>query len=678
MAKLSVVNGQLLLGGSPCAEIGVNAYSLGEKTWGQATPDNVYVTDLPLIKNRGFNVVRIMAAPFDGTGTYGWGSIVGNTPPSTWNDLNSGYRSKIDAIMDAAGNAGLTILPAFFWNPLAIPNMLSETPAAAFTPGSASIAYWEAFASVFVDHFKNHEAYGAHAPFNEWPLERIRGWGTLPWANWDLKNCRGVANRIWSIMRTADPSRCVISGSIAPPVYDDAFKWELQTAIDDTLDGSGVCDTLDWHTYLTNQFVGSNWSGKSIAVSGQDTGAETLTVTNHGWLVGTQVLSSATSGGLTANTPYYVRPIDANTITLHTTINNAFSGSSPVNITGTVTANLTQALYYNKFVGLKELLSEARSQAASKGKAFVMTEFGVSAHQEQSSTNRIQEIVSAIKNAGVQLALVWDWNPRTSLIVNSQEWWSIYPGYSIGGFARGDNYLSVLSNTGMSAGARRSPSPIIPKRCARFSGATNAGISIPTAPRYNSSALTVMGWIRMIGRPAGFSIVADYRNSAATAGWVWLWDAAADAPYMDFRPSGSYNTAARYGRRRTNRWYHYAISFGGGNTSAQLFLDGREFRFQTVPASVTWTVPDGTANLRLGYNGSSGWSRIDMADFALYDRQVDPAEIFNYVFYGVRPSNPVGFWPLQNNANDESGFNNHGTALSAMTFIDSGGARLPR
>jgi len=79
----------------------------------------------------------------------------------------------------------------------------------------------------------------------------------------------------------------------------------------------------------------------TIAVSGQDTGADTITVTAHGWTVGTMVKSSATSGGLTAGTQYYAGNVTTNTISLHTTLASALAGTSKVDITGTVTANIT-------------------------------------------------------------------------------------------------------------------------------------------------------------------------------------------------------------------------------------------------------------------------------------------------------------------------------------------------
>lgn len=78
----------------------------------------------------------------------------------------------------------------------------------------------------------------------------------------------------------------------------------------------------------------------TVVVSGQDTTADTLTVTAHGWCSGTLVTPSATSGGITAGSAYHVHKIDANTLSLHSGVADALTGANPINITGTVTANL--------------------------------------------------------------------------------------------------------------------------------------------------------------------------------------------------------------------------------------------------------------------------------------------------------------------------------------------------
>lgn len=92
--------------------------------------------------------------------------------------------------------------------------------------------------------------------------------------------------------------------------------------------------------------------------SSTDTGAETVDfAANDGWLNGTIISPSATGGGLTRGTVYYVHVVDANTISFHTTVAGAFAGSSPVNLTANVTSDLqvfgisSATLYYTPYKG---------------------------------------------------------------------------------------------------------------------------------------------------------------------------------------------------------------------------------------------------------------------------------------------------------------------------------------
>lgn len=58
----------------------------------------------------------------------------------------------------------------------------------------------------------------------------------------------------------------------------------------------------------------------------------------HGWLTGAVVRATASGGGLTLGTNYYVRAIDADTISLHTTLANAQGNLSPVTFTAPITS----------------------------------------------------------------------------------------------------------------------------------------------------------------------------------------------------------------------------------------------------------------------------------------------------------------------------------------------------
>lgn len=70
-----------------------------------------------------------------------------------------------------------------------------------------------------------------------------------------------------------------------------------------------------------------------------DTTAETVTFTlAHGWTVATMVTVSATVGGLTAGTTYYVNIVSGTVVSFHTTVADAIAGTNKVNLTANITS----------------------------------------------------------------------------------------------------------------------------------------------------------------------------------------------------------------------------------------------------------------------------------------------------------------------------------------------------
>lgn len=93
-------------------------------------------------------------------------------------------------------------------------------------------------------------------------------------------------------------------------------------------------------------------------VSTTDTTAETCTLdAAHGWVTGTTVTAYSTSGGLTANTTYYVNVVNSTTVSFHTTLANAIAGTSKVNLTSSVaswiiaTGIFGQSIYFSPLFG---------------------------------------------------------------------------------------------------------------------------------------------------------------------------------------------------------------------------------------------------------------------------------------------------------------------------------------
>ncbi len=92
--------------------------------------------------------------------------------------------------------------------------------------------------------------------------------------------------------------------------------------------------------------------------SSTDTAADTLDFSSaHGWSTGTSVSPESTGGGLTSGTIYYVRAVDSDTVSLHSTVADAYSGASKVNLTASITSEIqsfgiaSTTLYFTPYKG---------------------------------------------------------------------------------------------------------------------------------------------------------------------------------------------------------------------------------------------------------------------------------------------------------------------------------------
>lgn len=81
------------------------------------------------------------------------------------------------------------------------------------------------------------------------------------------------------------------------------------------------------------------YSPQPATPTSTDTTAETVTFsTDHGWVTGTICTVSATVGGLTAGTIYYLNVASSTTVSFHTTVAAAEAGTGKVNLTASITS----------------------------------------------------------------------------------------------------------------------------------------------------------------------------------------------------------------------------------------------------------------------------------------------------------------------------------------------------
>ena len=117
-----------------------------------------------------------------------------------------------------------------------------------------------------------------------------------------------------------------------------------------------------------------------------------------------------------------------------------------------------------------------------------------------------------------------------------------------------------------------------------------------------------------------------------------------------------------------NTWYFIEVVFA--NTGWSIFLNGKNVSYGTYTGNPS--LLDSNDNLNIG--GACGANLFDgkIANMQLYNTAIGANEIYTLYQEGIGGApinlqNLVGWWPLDGNANDYSGFTNNGVA-TAVTY----------
>ena len=173
--------------------------------------------------------------------------------------------------------------------------------------------------------------------------------------------------------------------------------------------------TLTAHGYVTGDATtyGKGTITHTLTSSGStvDTANNRLTITGHGMSTGTALKYVSTGGtaisGITVGYTYYIKSIDANTITLHTTVGNATAGTPTVNLTstgaglqtfkvdGTVAGGLTDNTTYYVIKKTNDTLQLATTAAnATADTEITITSQGTGIHTLTSAGTAIAPLVT--------------------------------------------------------------------------------------------------------------------------------------------------------------------------------------------------------------------------------------------------------------------------------------------
>lgn len=119
-------------------------------------------------------------------------------------------------------------------------------------------------------------------------------------------------------------------------IWDDAVIISSTAFYGVRLSGGQLNDTMG------QLRISGRYASPTRRVTASDSGTEVLTCAGHGWTTGWRLVSLDTAAGVTNGSFYYVRAIDADTFTLHTTKADAIANTSAVNISASIAGSSPQ------------------------------------------------------------------------------------------------------------------------------------------------------------------------------------------------------------------------------------------------------------------------------------------------------------------------------------------------
>jgi hypothetical protein len=136
--------------------------------------------------------------------------------------------------------------------------------------------------------------------------------------------------------------------------------------------------------------------------------------------------------------------------------------------------------------------------------------------------------------------------------------------------------------------------------------------------------------------------------------------------------SGVWNNVVGSTPLNPNKWYFGCLSFNG--SVMKIYLNG------LLDGQGTHTNPGVLGKyaqpVEVGGNWGSYWLNGSIANVQIYNTALTPQEIQYLYQQGLgggplRLQNLVGWWPLDGDAKDYSGNNNHGTINGGVTFVQN-------
>ena len=215
----------------------------------------------------------------------------------------------------------------------------------------------------------------------------------------------------------------------------------------------------------------------------------------------------------------------------------------------------------------------------------------------------------------------------------------------------------------------------LPMYVASFDG-VNGYIYIANTALLQNKLFTITIWGNarpwVSGSGQKFLLTKLWQEPSANYAWLMIVVGAqsygnqARTQIIDGITGGSYGFYQPY---TPNTWFFIAMVYDGAN--AYTYFNGK----LVYSASLNADMSKNKGNILIGTNGGSFFNG-SIANVQLYNVALTPQEI-QYLYQQslgggpVRLQNLVGWWPLNGDAKDYSGNNNHGTIYGGVTFVQN-------
>jgi hypothetical protein len=189
--------------------------------------------------------------------------------------------------------------------------------------------------------------------------------------------------------------------------------------------------------------------------------------------------------------------------------------------------------------------------------------------------------------------------------------------------------------------------------------------------------ITVSAWINASSIIGTHKIVSQESNGTSTERDMYLGIIRAGGEnrvYFYVRSSTGHLFAYTGNALTTNRHYHLAGTWNAATNTIKIYIDGVEQSVTPNPSGTLSAIGNTTnSTIKFGceYTGS-GYFDGTIDDVRIYNQSLTSAEVLE-IYNFERPqriNDYAGYWPFNNNADDESGNGRNGTPVSVTTATD--------